>query len=371
MEPLAGYFDHAATSPLRPAARAAMLDVGPIANPASTHRAGQRASALLEESRERVAAMVGAHPTEVIFVSGGTEAVNLALKGAWLREPAPVISAAIEHHATLDTLEWVESMGGGVTYIGCDDESVTDAAQFAERITPGAIATISAVNNETGVLQPISPISEAAAASGALLHLDAVAAVGHVPFSFAASGAQFASIAAHKLGGPVGIGALLTARSASVTPLVHGGGQQRGIRSGTGDVTAAVGFAAAIEAAVGDLEAESERLGVFTGRLRDCLTGLEGVRVTGTGMAVPNLVHFTVEGASAEALTFLLDERGFATSNGSACTAGVVQESHVMRAMARGGAPLRISLGWSTTADEVDALIAALPETIARARRSR
>lgn len=371
METLAGYFDHAASSPLRPSARAAMLDVGPVANPASTHRAGQRASALLEESRERVAAAVGAHPTEVIFVSGGTEAINLALKGAWLRERAPVISAAIEHHATLDTLEWLEGMGAGVRFIGCDAESVTDAEEFAAALSPGAIATISVANNETGVLQPVGTISDAATERGAILHLDAVAAVGHVPFHFANSGAQFASIAAHKLGGPVGIGALITARSATVTPLLHGGGQQRGLRSGTGDVAAAVGFAAAITEAIDDLDSETERLMSLTERIRSRVAALPGVRVTGEGLTIPNLVHMVVDRASAESLTFLLDARGFATSNGSACTAGVVQQSHVLTAMGREGAPLRISLGWSTTEDDVDALVEAMPAVIERARHTR
>ncbi|MGO1938417.1 MAG: cysteine desulfurase family protein [Agrococcus casei] len=375
MQSFAGYFDHAATSPLRASAREAMLSLGPLANPASTHRAGQRASALLEDARERIAHWTGAHPTEVVFTSGGTESINLALKGQWMQTPATrFVAAAIEHHATLDALEWLEKRGAAVGFVPCDASSVTDADAFRAAISAGdnTAATVSLANNETGVLQPIEAISNAAREAGATLHVDAVAALGHVPVDFAAIGASFLSIAAHKVGGPVGVGALLVARSASVTPLAHGGGQQRGLRSGTGDVAAAVGFAAALEEAVAELDAASSQLRGWSDRLRGTLAGLDGVRVTGSAeISMPNVVHFTVEGASAEALTFLLDERDLATSNGSACTAGVVQESHVVTAMGANGAPLRLSMGWTTTDDDVERLIAVLPETIARARRSR
>lgn len=375
MQSFAGYFDHAATSPLRASAREAMLSLGPLANPASTHRAGQRASALLEDARERIAHCTGAHPTEVVFTSGGTESINLALKGQWMQTPATrFVAAAIEHHATLDALEWLEKRGAAVGFVPCDASSVTDGDAFRAAISAGdnTAATVSLANNETGVLQPIEAISNAAREAGATLHVDAVAALGHVPVDFAAIGASFLSIAAHKVGGPVGVGALLVARSASVTPLAHGGGQQRGLRSGTGDVAAAVGFAAALEEAVAELDAASSQLRGWSDRLRGTLAGLDGVRVTGSAeISMPNVVHFTVEGASAEALTFLLDERDLATSNGSACTAGVVQESHVVTAMGANGAPLRLSMGWTTTDDDVERLIAVLPETIARARRSR
>lgn len=371
MQSLAGYFDHAATSPLRPEVREAMLSLGPIANPGSTHRAGQRASAVLEDARERIAAALGAHPTEVVLTSGGTESINLALKGRWLRDQPRFVSAAIEHHATLDALQWIEQQGGEVSFIGCDADSVTDAAAFAEAIVgENVAATMSLVNNETGVVQPVEAVSEAVQANGATLHIDAVAGAGHIPVDFAALGADFLSVAAHKAGGPVGVGALLVSRAAKIDPLVHGGGQQRGLRSGTGDVQAAVGFAVALEAAVAEEESESARLGGFSARLREVLQGLEGVRVTG-GPRMPSLVHFTVQNAGAEALTFLLDEQGLSTSNGSACTAGVVQESHVVREMGGGGAPLRISMGWSTTAEDVDRLAAALPDVVERARRSR
>ena len=375
MQSFAGYFDHAATSPLRPAAREAMLSLGPLANPASTHRAGQRASALLEDARERIAACTGAHPTEVVFTSGGTESINLALKGQWMRDSGTrFVSAAIEHHATLDALEWLEKSGAEVEFVACDRASITDAEAFAAALRGAApaAATISLANNETGALQPIEQISEAAREAGASLHVDAVAALGHVPVDFKSSGASFLSVGAHKVGGPVGVGALLVARSASVTPLTHGGGQQRGLRSGTGDVASAVGFAVALEEAVRELEQAGDELGGWSDRLRQTLSTLEGVSVTGAAdQVMPNVVHFTVEGASAEALTFLLDEHGLSTSNGSACTAGVVQESHVVAAMGAVGAPLRLSMGWTTTESDVERMLEALPDTIARARRSR
>lgn len=371
MNVLSGYFDHAATSPLRSSVRERLAELEPLANPASTHRAGQRASALLEEARERVAACVDAHPTEVVFTSGGTEGVNLGLKGLWLSRAegsTDIVTAAIEHAATMDSLEWLEAQGAKVRSVGCSSESVTStSADF----TRAALATISWANNETGALQPVLEWSESAERERVPLHVDAVAALGHVPVAFRASGAACMSIAAHKVGGPVGAGALLVARSAKVAPLIHGGGQQRGIRSGTGDVAGAVGFAVALEEAIAELGSEEVRLAAFADRIRSAAR-VDGVRVTGEGVArLPGTVHLTVEGANAEALTFLLDGLGIQASNGSACTAGVVQDSHVVQAMGVPGAPLRLTMGWSTTAADVDALVAALPGVLARARKSR
>lgn len=364
------YFDHAASSPMRPAVREVLLSIGPIANPASTHRAGQHASALLEDARERIAAAVSAHPTEVVFTSGGTESVNLALKGLW-RVDGRIVSAAIEHHATLDALESLETYGARIDWIGCSADSVTDAAAFRDAVTGATLATISWANNETGSLQPVREIAEAAAEAGAAMHIDAVAALGHVPVSFADFGAAAMSLAAHKVGGPVGVGALLVARQAQVAPQIHGGGQQRGIRSGTGDVAGALGFAIALEEAMAELESERVRLTGFAERIRAALR-IDGVTLTASETAtLPGVVHCTVDGAHAETLTFLLDGLGIQASNGSACTAGVVQESHVVRAMGVTGAPLRFSMGWSTTDEDVAALTAALPTVVERARSSR
>ncbi|WP_293697297.1 cysteine desulfurase family protein [uncultured Agrococcus sp.] len=371
MNDLPRYFDHAATSPLRERAREAMLTLGPLANPASTHRAGQRASALLEEARERIAACVDAHPTEVVLLSGGTEAVNLGLKGLWLSRNQgrdAVVSAAIEHAATMDSLEWLERQGATVHTVGCSPDSVTHTDVD---LGSAAMATISWANNETGVLQPVEPWAAAADEARVPLHVDAIAALGHVPVAFRASGATCMSIAAHKVGGPVGAGALLVSRAAKLTPLLHGGGQQRGLRSGTGDVAGAIGFAVALEDALAELEQERLRLSAFAARIREAAKR-PGVRITGeTAERLPGTVHLTVDGANAEALTFLLDGFDIQASNGSACTAGVVQESHVVRAMGVSGAPLRLSMGWSTTEQDADALVKALPDVIERARASR
>ena len=373
MQPPLRYFDHAASAPLRRSARDAMFELGPLANPASTHRAGQRAADLLEQSRERIAAVMDAHPTEVIFTSGGTESVNLGVKGLWQSRGSAgrIVTAAIEHHATLDSLESLEDRGAEIIWIGCSRDSVTDAASFAQQLSGAAVATMSWANNETGVLQPVREVSEAAALAGVPLHIDAVAALGHVPVSFRSAGAACVSIAAHKVGGPVGVGALLVARDADVAPQIHGGGQQRGIRSGTADVAGAVGFAIALEEATRELHEEHVRLSALAEQLHSAVR-VPGVRVTGyEEPKLPGTIHLTVEGASAEALTFLLDAEGFQASNGSACTAGVVQESHVVRAMGLRDAPLRISMGWTTTQDDVDALAGVLPRVIERARSSR
>lgn len=371
MNVLPGYFDHAATSPLRNSVREQLAALEPLANPASTHRAGQRASALLEDARERIAGLVDAHPTEVIFVSGGTEAVNLGLKGLWLSragERHEIVTAAIEHAATMDSLEWLEHQGARVREVGCSSDSVT---HVPDELSSAALATISWANNETGVLQPVEDWNLAAQAAGVPLHVDAVAALGHVPLAFRASGASCMSIAAHKVGGPVGVGALLVARSAKLSPLIHGGGQQRGLRSGTGDVAGAIGFALALEAAIVELEHETKRLQGYAARIRDAAR-LEGVRITGESADhLPGTVHLTVEDANAEALTFLLDGLGIQASNGSACTAGVVQESHVVRNMGLTGAPLRLTMGWSTSEQDVEALVSVLPDVLVRARKSR
>ena len=348
-----------------------MIGLGPIANPASTHRAGQHASALLEDARERIAHVVDAHPTEVVLTSGGTESVNLALKGLWDAVGGRIVAAAIEHHANLDALEALERRGAAVDWIGCSLDSVTDAAEFGSRLADASLATVSWANNETGVLQPIDEIAAASREAGTALHIDAVAALGHVPVSFAASGATCMSLAAHKVGGPVGVGALLVARDAKLAAQIHGGGQQRGLRSGTGDVAGAVGFATALEEAQAQLDTEAVRLAGFAERIRDAAR-IDGVRITGSDVqTLPGVVHLTVEGAHAETLTFLLDGLGIQASNGSACTAGVVQESHVVRAMGVAGAPLRFSMGWSTTEADVEALVGSLPTVIARARSSR
>ena len=376
------YLDHAATTPMRPAvvqAFAAALPV--VGNPSSIHSQGQAAKRMLEEARETVAASVGADSVEVTFTSGGTEAINLALKGLyWARnsgsvERRRVLVAQAEHHATIDAVDWMQSHEGAqLDWIPVDAFGRIDV-EYVRTALADDVALVSMLwaNNEVGTLQPVTEIAALAAAHGVPVHVDAVSALGYVPIDFHAAGVAALSVSAHKIGGPVGVGALVIARSASVTPLIHGGNQQRA-RSGTMDAPGAVAFAAAAREATTGLTETAERLS----SLRDSL-------IAGVHAAVPEAVlrgdphdrlpgnaHFTFPGCEGDSLLFLLDVAGFSVSTGSACQAGVPEASHVLLAMgldeptARGA--LRISLGESTTAEEVEKFVAALPKAVEQAR---
>ncbi|MDR7234407.1 cysteine desulfurase family protein [Agrococcus sp. BE272] len=373
-------FDHAAATSMRPSVRRALAEAAPLANPASTHREGQRARAVLEDARERLAAVLGAHPTEVVLTSGGTESINLALKGAWWAardagEPGALVVPVAEHHATLDAVAWLERQGAPVRWVGVDAHAVTDAEALAAALVDGgraSLATMLVASNEVGSLQPVEAVAAASARAGVPLHLDAVGALGHVPLRFAETGAALMSVASHKIGGPHGVGALVVRRDARLEALHHGGGQQRGLRSGTQDALGASLFALAAEEALAELDAEAARLRALTERMLTAAAAIEGVRLLVAEPRLPHIAHLVVEGAEGEALQFLLDEAGFAVSNGSACSAGVARESHVVRACGLSGvAPLRLSLGRTTTEDDVEALLGALPTAVARARALR
>lgn len=369
-------FDHAASTPMRDSVRQALATAEPLANPASTHREGQRARAVLEEARERLAAALGCHPTEVVLTSGGTESINLALKGAWwaARDAGSVGAIVVpvaEHHATLDAVAWLEAHGAPVRWVGVDEHAVADVDAFRAALEQGgaAVATMLVASNEVGSLQPVLEAADASARAGVPLHLDAVGAFGHVPLRFDESGASLLSVASHKIGGPHGVGALVVGREVRLEALHHGGGQQRGLRSGTQDALGASLFALAAEEALAELGAEATRLSALTDRIRSLASTLPGVRILTAEERLPHIAHLVVEGASGEALQFLLDEAGFAVSNGSACSAGVARESHVVRACGiEGAAPLRLSLGRTTTDADVEALLAALPSAVERAR---
>ncbi|WP_413319513.1 cysteine desulfurase family protein [Agrococcus sp. 1P02AA] len=373
-------FDHAAATPMRASVRAALASAEPLANPASTHREGQRARAVLEDARERLAATLGAHPTEVVFTSGGTESINLALKGSWWAAAdaaaagvaGPLVVPVGEHHATLDAVEWLERQGAQVRWVPIDASAVTDLTAFraaVEAAPTASVATLLVASNELGSLQPIVEAAAASAAAGVPLHLDAVGAFGRMPLRFDETGAALMSVASHKLGGPHGVGALVVRRDARLHALHHGGGQQRGLRSGTQDALGASLFALAAEEALAELEAESVRLRTLTDRILSVAATLPGVRLLAATERLPGIAHLVVEAAEGESLQFLLDDAGFAVSNGSACSAGVARESHVVRACGlEGVAPLRLSLGRTTTEAEVDALLAALPAAVERAR---
>ncbi len=359
-----------------------------VGNPASIHSQGQNAKRMLEEAREQVAASVGSDAIEIVFTGSGTESVNLGIKGLyWDREPRRrILVPGGEHHATLDTVEWLERHDGAVVeWIPVDDTGRIDLAALERAIVadPASVSlvTLLAANNEVGTIQPVAEVAALAAAHGIPVHVDAISAYGHVPIDFASlhrAGVSALSISAHKIGGPVGIAALVLSRQAKVVPLIHGGGQQRQVRSGTQDVAAAVSFAVAASAAIRTMPEENARLSALRDRL-----------IEGVARAVPDAVlngappgegrlpgnaHFTFPGCEGDSLLFLLDVAGVSVSTGSACQAGIPEPSHVLRAMGRSevearGA-LRMTLGHTSTEADVDALLAALPGAYAQASRA-
>jgi cysteine desulfurase len=381
------YLDHAASSPLRPEAREAWLAAASVeGNASSIHGSGQAARRVLEDARERLAATLDCDPIEVVFTSGGTEAVNLAIKGLWAARPAgrgDVVLPDGEHHATLDSVEaLVAGQGARVRPVALDATGAIPVGSFADALQGAAFATALVANNEVGTVSDAAALAAAASRHGVALHLDAVAAFGHVPVSFArwradadgSAGLVALSVSAHKVGGPVGVGALVVSRGAAIGAQMHGGGQQRGLRAGTQDVAGAAAFATAAEAAVRELAAEAERLSGLRDRLAaGILSAVPGAEILGDPEhRLPGTVHVLFPGARGETLLFLLDQRDVSVSTGSACQAGVPEPSHVVRALGRdedaARSVLRLSLGRTTTAADVDAALAALPWAVERAR---
>jgi cysteine desulfurase len=375
------YLDHAATSPLRPEVLAAYTAVLPlIGNPSSIHGQGQAARELLEQGRDRIAASLGADTVEVVLTGGGTEAVNLGIKGLWwARKRRRILVPRAEHHATIDSVEWLAAQEGAVLdWIDVDElgRIRLDALDAALAAGGDEVALVTALwaNNEVGTLQPVAEIVTAAARHGVPVHLDAIAAYGSVPIDFHASGAAALSVSAHKIGGPVGVGALLLARSAKIEPLLHGGNQQRA-RSGTQDAAGASAFGVAAELATLHLAEHAAQLAGLRDRLMDGIRTIPGATLRGDldpARRLPGNVHATFAGCEGDSLLFLLDVAGFSVSTGSACQAGVPEASHVLLAMglseqdARGA--LRFTLGPDTTAAEIDALRDALPGVVEQAR---
>ncbi|MGJ6125313.1 cysteine desulfurase family protein [Mycolicibacterium sp. Y3] len=380
------YLDHAATTPMYPAAIEAMTAVlATVGNASSLHTAGRAARRRMEEAREALAGVLGARPSEVIFTAGGTESDNLAIKGIyWARRAAEpqrrrIVTTPVEHHAVLDAVEWlVEHEGAEVTWLPVTaDGSVSPEALRAVLAEHDDIALITAMwaNNEVGTILPVAELAAIAAEFDIPMHSDAIQAVGHVPVDFAASGLSALSIAAHKFGGPTGVGALLLRRDTACVPLLHGGGQERDVRSGTPDVAGVVAMATAAKVAVDGLEVSSARVRALRDRLIDGVrTTIEDVDVNGAlgDGRLPGNAHFTFRGCEGDSLLMLLDAKGIECSTGSACTAGVAQPSHVLLAMgadpatARGS--LRLSLGHTSTDADVDAALDALPAAVQRAR---
>lgn len=366
------YLDHAATSPMRQVAIDALNQhLGIVGNPSALHVAGQRARRALEEAREQLAAALGAHPTEVVLTSGGSEADSIALLGGMRAREAEgrtrALVSAIEHPAVLGMTE------RGAETLPVTPDGVVDVER-AEALIDDAVGVVSvmAVNNETGILQPLEPLRQAARAAGAWFHTDAVQALGHVPVGFRDGGFDLMSVSAHKVGGPVGIGALVVRRAVKPAAIGLGGGQERDIRSGTATVALAASFAAAAEQAVAELGTEAARLRGLQQRVVDVVAGCGGAVNTTRAEHAPHVVNVTFPGLRADALLFLLDQRGIHASVGSACRAGVHQPSEVLLAMGRtadeAAATVRFSLGHTTTAADVERLAEVLPRAVAQAR---
>jgi cysteine desulfurase len=372
------YLDYAASAPLRAEALAAMLPLlrRPAANPSSQHGPGRAARAAVETAREQVAALVGAAPGEVVFTSGGTEADNLAVKGVVLARPRgarQLVCSAVEHHAVLDAAAWAEADAGArVTLAPVDTAGRVDLERLAGLLVPGrtALVAVMAANNEVGTGQPVAAAAELAHAAGAVLLCDAVQAAGLPGVDVGGDGIDLLALAAHKLGGPTGVGALVVRAGGTLRPLLHGGGQERGVRSGTLPAAAIAGFGAAAAAALAERQASgfAPALAGLRDRLLAGLRALEpGLVVNGDpggAAGLPGLLSVRFPGHRAEDLLLLLDRREVACSAGSACASGAVTPSHVLLAMGRGPAEaretVRFSLGHASTEADVGAAVAAV-----------
>ncbi|MFH0522104.1 cysteine desulfurase family protein [Streptomyces sp. M41] len=384
------YLDHAATTPMLPeAAEALTAQLSVTGNASSLHASGRRARRTVEEARETLAEALGARPSEVVLTSGGTEADNLAVKGLyWARRDADparprtrVLASPVEHHAVLDAVHWLgDHEGATIEYLPVDSHGRVHPDALREAIARNpqdvALATVMWANNEIGTVMPISELADVAAEFDVPLHADAVQAFGQVPVDFAASGLAAMTVSGHKIGGPYGIGALILGRDQTPVPVLHGGGQERHVRSGTLDVPAIASFAVA-----GRLAAEQrEWFATEIGALRDAL--VDAVRTAvpdailggdpAPGGRLPANAHFTFPGCEGDSLLLLLDAQGIECSTGSACTAGVAQPSHVLLAtgtdpdLARG--TLRFSLGHTSTEADVEAVAKAIGPAVERAR---
>ena len=384
------YLDHAATTPMLPAAAATMSGLlEQVGNASSLHAAGRRARRVVEESRETIAAALGARPSEVVLTSGGTEADNLAVKGLyWARHAADprrrrVLVSAVEHHAVLDPALWLAAHEGAeVVWLDVDERGRVEpsvlSAALAAALDEVALVSVMWANNEVGTVQPIAALAEIAHSFGVPMHTDAVQAVGQLPVDFAGSGVDAMTITGHKFGGPLGAGALLLGRDTDVAPVLHGGGQERDVRSGTLDVPAIAALAVALDVAVAEQPDRAERLAALRAALvAGVLHAVPDAQLNGDpsfepASRLPGNAHFSFPGCEGDALLMLLDARDIECSTGSACSAGVARPSHVLLAMghdeARARGSLRFSLGHTSVAADIDALVAAVGPVVERAR---
>jgi cysteine desulfurase len=386
------YLDHAATTPMVPEAVEAMAArLGDVGNPSSLHASGRAARRLVEEARETLAAALGARPSEILFTGGGTESDNLAVKGLyWQRRSEDpdrrrILASAVEHHAVMDAVLWLaEHEGAVVEWLPVDSAGRVhpETLETALAADPGSVALVTVMwaNNEVGTVQPVEALAAVASAYDVPFHSDAVQAFGALPLDFAASGLDAMTVTGHKFGGPLGSGLLVLGRTVDLVPVLHGGGQERDVRSGTLDMPAIVGLAAAAEVAVKRRAERAERIaGLRDDLVRRVLEVVPDAVLGGdprltSEHRLPGNAHFSFPGCEGDALLLLLDARGIECSTGSACSAGVPQPSHVLLAMgvpealARGS--LRFSLGHTSTQADVDAVAEAIGPVVERARRA-
>lgn len=378
------YLDHAATSPMVEVARAAWLAASSaVGNPSSLHHSGRHARRLVEESRESIAGCLGVRPSAIVFTSGGTESDNLALKGLfWARVPGAdrILASAVEHHAVLDPIGWLEAHEGAeVVWVPVDASGRVRLEVLADALAGGraAVCSVMWANNEVGTIQPVREIADLCAAAGVPFHTDAVQALGWLPLDLADLPAAV-TLSSHKVGGPFGVGALVVDPRTALVPILHGGGQEREVRSGTLDAPAIAGFAAAVQHAVDGRSARAPRAAALRERLVSGICAQVPDAIIngdpdGDGR-LPGTVHVSFPGCEGDLLLMLLDAAGIDCSTGSACTAGIPEPSHVLLAI--GADPtlarssLRFSLGETTTSDHIDRLLAALPAAVDRARRA-
>ena len=377
------YLDYAATTPVLDEVQEIMLAIlgEDFGNPSSAHGFGRRAKEAVEDARDRVAASIGASPAEIVLTGGGTEADNLAIKGAIHKRRGNgnhVVVPAFEHHAVLDTAEWLHKQGMDVTFLTVPESGVLEASEVAAAVRSDTLmVSVMTVNNEIGTVQPIAEITAAvkAANPNTLVHTDAVQALGNMQVAVSEWGVDLAAFAAHKLGGPKGVGALYVRSAVPVEAIIHGGGQERGVRSGTLNVAGIAGFGVAAEIAARELTDKVKRVAALRGRMWDGIkSSLDRVHLNGDPeRRIPGTLNVAFEGTEAETLLLLLDQAGIACSAGSACQSGAIDPSHVLKAMGvrrdRAIGSLRFSLGRGSTEADVDALLAVLPDAVAAARR--
>lgn len=376
MEPI--YLDHAATTPLRTEVRDAILPFWEerFGNPSSVHRWGRMARAALDNARAQLAEVLGALPGEIVFTRGGTEADNLAVLGrARVARGAPVVCSTIEHRAVLAAAEAAAAEGSTLHLLPVDQHGRVQLHVLEDLLRDRpAVVSVMWVNNEVGTIQPVSEIAERCRAAGVPFHTDAVQALGKIPVRVDQTPVDLLSVSAHKLGGPKGVGALLVRRGIEIAPLLHGGGQERGLRPGTEDVAGAVGLAVAATLAEKERNAEMIRLRELRDQLETGLRDQVPDLVVNAAAAErsPIILNVSVPGADPEMLLPALDAEGIAVSSGSACSSGAVRASHVLSAMGLSpelaGPSVRFSLGHTTTPEDIDRVLAIFPEVMERLR---